>query len=226
MPYTRDLSLLAGDVDSNGNDIHDDECSNKCTLPGCGDGILHADEECDEASDDCVACKRSSMRVFVTSAAVLPVLGGLMGADATCQQAADQAGVQGRFRAWLSTKDVSAHNRLVHSARPYMRLDGEIVATHWADLIDGSLFAAISVDETGKSVPAQMGCGVCPVWTATYTNGAAYMDSCTNWGMLSALTSAGVGECSFQNQQWTDGCGTLACNKTARLYCLEQGLAP
>ncbi len=35
-----------------GNEIDDDECTNACALPTCGDGIVNGDETCDDANDD------------------------------------------------------------------------------------------------------------------------------------------------------------------------------
>lgn len=217
---------VQGEECDDGNDINDDACSNNCTLAVCGDSILHADEECDEPGPNCEKCLRVWMQVFVTSAEVSSDLNGLGGADDTCQQFADGAGVQGRFKAWLSVNNLPAHARLIHSTREYRRLDDELVANSWSDLIDMNLAKPINVDETGALVAAQSGCGVCPVWTATLTNGGAYMDSCNLWNFPAAFDHARVGECTFANAQWTDGCGTLPCDKTARLYCLEQGLTP
>ena len=42
-------------------------------------------------------------RVFVTSANYTGDLGGLVGADSKCQALADSAGLDGNYKAWLST---------------------------------------------------------------------------------------------------------------------------
>ena len=51
VPYTRELSPLAGDVDSNGNDVDADACTNACTNAVCGDGIVGPLEACDDGND-------------------------------------------------------------------------------------------------------------------------------------------------------------------------------
>ncbi len=51
VPNSLELGPFEGDVHDNGNDVDDDECTNACALPGCGDGIQQAMEECDDAND-------------------------------------------------------------------------------------------------------------------------------------------------------------------------------
>ncbi|MCY1054748.1 DUF4215 domain-containing protein [Nannocystis sp. SCPEA4] len=215
-----------GEVCDDGNDIDTDTCTSACKLPKCGDGIVHADEECDEITDNCMGCQRSWMQVFVTSTKSSGDLDGLDGADKFCEQRAANAGIQGRFKAWISTDMQSAGARLHHSTRPYKRLDKAVVANSWADLADGTLQNEIDIDENGDSAAQMTGCGACEVWTASKTNGdGGYSDDCNGWS-ISALLYGRVGECSLKDARWTDGCGTLMCVLNARLYCLEQGLAP
>ncbi|MDC0666318.1 hypothetical protein [Nannocystis radixulma] len=215
-----------GELCDDGNDIEIDECTSLCKPPKCGDGFLHVNEECDEIGDNCMGCQRSWMQVFVTSTQTNGDLDGLDGADKICEQRAASAGIQGRFKAWLSTDTQSAANRLQHSTRAYKRLDGAVVANSWAELADGGLLNEIDIDENGDPAAQMTGCGACEVWTSSKTNGdGGYTDDCNDWS-LSALLYGRVGECSLKDARWTDGCGTLMCVLSARLYCLEQGLAP
>jgi hypothetical protein len=62
------------------------------------------------------ACASPPKRVFVSGSKWNGNLGGLAGADAKCQQAADAAGLGGTFRAWISDDATSASSRLTHSA--------------------------------------------------------------------------------------------------------------
>lgn len=49
VPHTRELSPSAGHVDSNGNAIDTDACTNACRLAVCGDGIVRTGVEvCDD----------------------------------------------------------------------------------------------------------------------------------------------------------------------------------
>ncbi|MBZ5709997.1 DUF4215 domain-containing protein [Nannocystis pusilla] len=226
MPECGDGMVDFGEMCDDGNDIETDACTSLCKPPKCGDGLLHINEECDEVGENCMSCQRQWMQVFVTSTQMDGDLGGLDGADKVCQQRAADAGIQGRFKAWVSTDTQSAGARLQHSTRQYKRLDGAVVADSWLDLTDGTLQNEIDVDENGESAAQMTGCGTCEVWTASKTNGDGdYSDDCNGWG-ISAILQGRVGECSLKDARWTDGCGTLGCIMTARLYCLEQGLVP
>jgi hypothetical protein len=81
--------------------------------------------------------------VFVTSTLYQASFGGLEGADAVCQSHAAAVDLPGTFRAWLSTRDVTAAERLTHAAVPYVRTDGTTIADDWDDLVDGTLAAPI-----------------------------------------------------------------------------------
>jgi hypothetical protein len=153
--------------------------------------------------------------IFVTSSMYDGNLGGLAGADAKCQQAADAAGLAGSFRAWLSDNTISAANRLVHSEVPYVRVDGVPVADDWADLTDGTLDYPVVIDENGANV------GNSEVWTGTHETGAAiYGQNCSGWTVVSG--TAEVGLANLTSYQWTKKYPQF-CNRTnVRLYCLEQ----
>jgi hypothetical protein len=167
-----------------------------------------------------------SKRVFVTSTLFTAGLGGVVGADAACQQRANAAGLGGTWRAWLSVSGNSAAQRLAHSASGYRLVGGAVIASSWADLTDGSLQQAIDRNEYGAAV----GSGY--IWTATKADGSYNTDS---WGgcgtpMCGGFTigntcmggSAGFGGDSGKvDKSWTDTvCG--CCDNTWRLYCFEQ----
>ena len=94
----------------------------------------------------------TSRTVFITSATYNGALGGVIGGDTRCQALADAAELSGTFLAWLSdsTTSPAADPDFVKSAVPYVRVDGVMVASNWADLVDGSLLALIEVDEQGN----------------------------------------------------------------------------
>lgn len=88
--------------------------------------------------------------VFVTSAEFTGNLGGLSGADAICQEAADAAGLDGVFQAWLSDSvDTPSTRWKTLSLGPYFLLDGGVVAASFGDLVDGTINAEINVTEAG-----------------------------------------------------------------------------
>ena len=222
-------------------------CSAACNFDtsachDCGDGIVDAGEECDGSpgahtcmsetglsegdvtctaactldTSDCAAAP-AVRRVFVTSGHFSANFGGVAGADATCQDVADDAGLGGTFAAWISDGTSNAADRLTHFDGPYQRLDGTTIADDWDDLVDGSLFAAIGITETGAAVNA----GATTVATATTASGALqpFNGSCSNWSN-NAAGSGGVGN-EENTVTWSDS-GAAGCGTLFSLYCFEQ----
>ena len=155
--------------------------------------------------------------VFLTSAVFGAQLGGIEGADAKCQGAAESAGLDGTFRAWISTLASSPMVNFVQSSEPYVRIDGVEIAGNWSDLIDGELAAPLEVDEWGN-VQNNAECG--NVWTNTLRNGKPYdEDACTGWTGLQE--AALLGRSDVSNYFWTEGC-VQDCLKQYHLFCVEQ----
>ncbi len=104
--------------------------------------------------------------VFVTSERSDGNLGGLTGADATCQALADgQSSIvpPGTYLAWLSDSTGAAPiNRFTQSSIPYVLPDGSQVVSDFTDLTDGNLSIPINIDETGVTHTTDVG-----VWTNT-----------------------------------------------------------
>src|SRR5262249_54145552 len=99
-------------------------------------------DSCDQPGGAC--------RVFVTSQAFTGSLGGLGGAEAACQAAADRRGLGGRWKAWLSALE-PALTRLRQATVPYVLVDGTQVAASFLAVIDGALSAPIDLTEAGGS---------------------------------------------------------------------------
>lgn len=159
----------------------------------------------------------SFRRVFLTSAVFGAQLGGIEGADAKCQFAADSAGLGGTFRAWISTPTSSAMDNLFQSPDPYVRIDGVEIAANWTDLTDGELAAPLEIDEWGV-LQNNSDCG--NVWTNTLRDGKAHdEDACTAWTSLQ--DAASLGRSDVTNYSWTEGC-VQDCLKQYHLYCFEQ----
>jgi hypothetical protein len=152
---------------------------------------------------ECATQPNQSNLVFLSSRAYAGQdLGGIIGADAKCNELANAAGLYGRFMAWLSdgkrplpapnqlqdldldvaqfdfaTSPVGRFNR---SPYPYVRTDGTKVADDWYDLTtcnegaggDQCLDAAIVLDETGARVPGTESGSVLAVWSSTGPDGS------------------------------------------------------
>ena len=153
-------------------------------------------------------------RIFVTDSVQTANFGGLDGADALCASQASAAGLDGEFKAWLSTMASSVSDRLTHSSDPYVRVDGTPVANDWDDLVDGSILAPINLDARGQLRDGD-------VWTGTLPNGLPYTQ-----GDCAGFTNGadGIGLCGSTASTsgfWTAS-STPDCSLDLRLYCIEQ----
>jgi hypothetical protein len=174
----------------------------------------------------------ASRIVFVSSMKYRGALGGLAGADATCQALAVAGGLPGEFKAWLSDSAASAGERLSHSPDPYVRTDGVQVAADWSELVSAPLSNPINVDEHGGTLPPDGNFfSTSYVWTGTLPDGRGVgpwnCDEWTSAGGREFKDNAVVGKANDPSQWttvWTtpEEAATLGCEYEFRLYCLEQ----
>jgi hypothetical protein len=155
-------------------------------------------------------------RVFVTSTEYGGILGGLLGADAICQQLADGRKLGGTYKAWLSDSTASPSTRFVRSTGPYQLVDGTRIAANWTSLTDGSLRVPINLTESKNTVT-----GSDLVWTHTLVDGTAAPsdEHCGEWKV--ATGSGGRGTAAYADSNWTQS-GSAACNTGQHLYCFQQ----
>jgi len=162
--------------------------------------------------------------VFVSSERYSGNLGGLAGADATCQSLAAAAGKPGVFAAWLSTLTVPAWKRLSHAPVPYVLASGAVVANDWADFTSGTL--RHKIDETEGDAPppnALSGCNPVVFWTATDERGAETgNDDCNGWTDASDTRRATLGVLAADDTVWSQFCVQSQCSSSAPIVCLEQ----
>ena len=95
-----------------------------------------------ERNSDIIDCKKDSLRIFETTTDYTwddIQNQSLASADALCMAGADAAGLEGVYKAWLSTPEVNANQRFLSDNMEFVNLNGEIVASDFNDLIDGSL---------------------------------------------------------------------------------------
>lgn len=202
--------------------------------PGCGDGIVDVDEECDDGnaqagdgcSHHCLLELAAPKRVFITSGMLTGAMGGLAGADAVCQSLADGAGLTGTYLAWLSDGIVAPAFRFTHATEPYVLVDGTPIAEDWADLVDGTLMHAIDLTE-GGTPPAQGThvCGQTAVWSNVTADGghADAASHCVGWTDANGIQSHS-GRWDLTGADWSASCfaGGATCLWAAPIYCFEQ----
>jgi hypothetical protein len=175
-------------------------------------------------SDDDVptAPSRPEVGFFVTSTtSVTGNLGGLTGADATCQRLAAAAGHGNRtWRAYLSVERDSTNNNLPTHARnrigtgPWYNASLALVANNLAELHSRTGDATLFLDERGQRINGQWTGSPLPVEhdILTGSNGDGTLAAgltCADWTTDSAAVSAQVGHSDGMgpNQSTT---GTLA----------------
>jgi hypothetical protein len=158
--------------------------------------------------------------IFHTSTVHTGDLGGLSGADATCNSLASAAGLEGTFQAWLSDSTQSPSTRESQAGAPYVQSDHvSKIADDWADLTDGDIDGAVGRDETGVGAG-----GTQFVWTDVLAVGAGQETSnhCVDWTSEAAGIGGRRGSNNASDATWTQlGTGGF-CNTLARLYCVEQ----
>jgi len=191
--------------------------------PACGDGVMAGEEECDDANEvEADGCRSDCTRewlVFVTSEPFTAGdIKGLVGADYQCRHRATKMFLPNgeRYKAWISTSEVQAVDRLYHARGPYKLVNGLQVAASWDALVSGPLDNPIEVSELSETVSA-------PVFTGTLPDGTRAPDSshCDDWTNYDGDNFAWFGATVAVDGDWTHAYESI-CGGHAGLYCFEQ----
>ncbi len=158
---------------------------------------------------DTLDCGPCANRVFVTSTRYKGDLGGLLGADAKCQERANTAGLAGTYRAWLSSATEAAKDRF-DGARGWHRVDGKPVADTISDFIAHGPRYPLNVDEFGDVKKFV-------VHTGTFPSGMATLSNCSGYTSNTGMSTIGIG--ATIHSRYTEAL-TLSCEGSASLYCL------
>lgn len=151
--------------------------------------------------------------VFVTSTTSDGDLGGIAGADATCNSLASAAGLPGTYMAWLSTGTANPDGRMFKSTNPYRTPDNVLLATNWNKLTQGFLQNPPNLDESGTAV------GNVPVWTGTAFDGTRKAPDCSGW--TNSAGTGWAGESWRQHSHWTQW-QERNCTEVKAFYCVQQ----
>ncbi|MCK6548423.1 hypothetical protein L6R52_21425 [Myxococcota bacterium] len=182
---------------------------------------------------------------FVTARETTGAMGGLTGADALCQAAAESstqlpaASKQRTWRAYVSDTPtwqgtppapvgdwVHARDRIGRG--PWLDLAGRVVAQDPSALVASGVAAASMIDEEGRSLS-----GAAHVWTATLPSGLAETDqdndflrfgfvrgACVGWTSDNMFAHAGAGRWDGSSS-WVSA-EQLGCSARAHLYCFAE----
>ena len=191
-----------------------------------------------------------TMSFFVTSAkSTTGNLGGLAGADATCQRLASAVGLGAKtWRAYLSVEHDAANSNNATDARsrigngPWYNQKGVMVASNLTELHARKGDATVFIDETGQQIPGQWPGSPSPVehdiLTGSNADGTLMPGfTCADWTSASTDIAAQVGHSDGLGPNG-DTSGTLAvwnsahanqnCSNTAprggagRIYCFAR----
>lgn len=191
-----------------------------------------------------------SMTFFVTSAtSTTGNVGGLSGADATCQRLAAAVGAGGHsWRAYLSAEHdpinggapVDARSRI--GIGPWRNANGILIARNLGELHARTGDAALFIDETGRRINGQWPGSPAPVehdvLTGSNADGTLIPGkTCNDWTSQSAAISARVGHTDGLGpggstagalSSWNSAHDNQSCANTAplggagRLYCFAR----
>lgn len=148
------------------------------------------------------------MRIFHVSGAYSGNLGGLAGADSTCQSEATTLGYSGTWKAVLSDATTNAKDRLTIEY-PLVRASSPAIIIDSADIWDGSLAASIG---SGGDWP----------WTGSNTDGTKHANTCNSWTNGTISFSGRRGQPTLTDSTWINDAQTGCSNTATALYCIEQ----
>jgi hypothetical protein len=201
----------------------------------CGEVSCGEMEVCVDGS-----CQAAAL-VFVSSTISDAALEGPRGADETCAELAQAAGLGGYWFSWTSDPCTSPYKRFEKSTLPYRMLEGTQISSSWERLTmdpppegEPYLDNDFNMNEKGNIVETELHCGSsvnpsgCNVWTNTNVEGrvsaVGHNNGClgltTNDSMFAPSTS---GDIYTRFRSWTDGGGNFTCAiDNLRIFCLEQ----
>jgi hypothetical protein len=214
--------------------------TNPCQMATCTGGVcgvvnLPQGKACSNTGGR-LTCNASGMctmatYVFVTHSVFASGLGGTLGADGDCQNAAGAAKLAGVWASWTSggaagvtvtspSMRFTQAKALASAQVPFHLLDDTEVATGWTGLTTQALLQAIDLDETGAPVQQDA-----EVWTGTTMAGTATDDTCNDWSVSAGANAIGsFGIAGMTGPTWSSGTTTLTCGGSimAHLYCFQQ----
>src|SRR5262249_2354070 len=127
-------------------------------------------------------------------------------------------GLAGSFRAAVATTTTTIASRFSDDARPWVRVDGTVIAATTSALFSGPLQSFVNQDAAGNYVSA-----VTFIWTGATSATSLGVNTCSDWSTVAASVTGTAGRPGDADVHvvWNRGTGG-ACNMAGRLLCLEQ----
>lgn len=204
-----------------------ENCDNDCTKAICGDFTVNksAGEECDEGDKwfgtNCYnTCKERPLIVFVSKDVYAPNLGGVNNADKLCTFLANNAGINGKFKAWLWESYKGPYETFYHSGGVYKLTNGVIIAKNFEQLYSGPLDFGIDIDQNKKQVLN------IAVWTGIHPKNIGGFSSpdnvCNNWQSDSPALMGGLSMAGALYIGGSNSLNWISCDGEARIFCVQQ----
>ena len=135
---------------------------------------------------------------------------GVIVADEACTAEAADGGLGGSWRAWLSSSEVDAVER-IDDVGPWYRLDQETLLFPSRAEIGQGPRAAIVPDGEGER----------RFWSGTGPDGRATAETCSDWTVYNVPAVATIGRADLVGSAWIPD-APLLCAEYLALLCLEQ----
>ncbi|MFN3827129.1 MAG: tail fiber domain-containing protein [Micavibrio sp.] len=156
-------------------------------------------------------------RAFIAPTGTYGDFGGVGNADNVCQSTASGAGLGGNWKAIVSDRTSTidyAGNRIDYNWDTVVNMNGDTVATSWADLWDGTITNPINRTVNNTIVTSNY------VWTGTGSTGIPHEsggnNDCDSWSNLYGYARAGT----TSTAGWVSN-ATQYCWNSGYVYCFE-----
>jgi hypothetical protein len=235
MPWHALQQVSLSDTDMTSVDVNENKQIDK------SDYADNADRVDGKHYDDIIAAAGGTggggtyKRIFATSTVHNGNFGGLSGADAYCQQRADAAGLEGTWKALLSTTSVAAWSRIGYKwdvltdtagswPLAYWKIVSGTTVTNANDLWDNGENMQVAYNEFGdKTFSAPGNC----VWSATSPVSGGYYSvsgsgDCSGWTSTSGSAVRGVIGGGGAGWLASSIMTAMACTSECAVYCVEQ----
>ena len=193
----------------------------------CSNGILDFSEECDDGNliieDSCDDHCFSTRFAFQSFESVPSNFGGVLEADAICQENADRAKLDGIYKAWVSDEfqfDSPLFRFASTDYKGWYLLPTDPpkkLARGWKGLTTDFLVNWIDVSAAGvESI-------LTPefVWTGTLQDGTfSEGNTCNGWTTTDPSSKAQIGSVGNWNKEWTESQIT-ECGFDKKIYCFQ-----
>ncbi|MBI4821384.1 MAG: hypothetical protein HY791_34310 [Deltaproteobacteria bacterium] len=143
-------------------------------------------------------------------------------ADEDCTSGAERTGLGGLWRAWLSSSEIDAIDR-VSDVGPWYRLDRKtLLFASKAELAEGPRTRIDPTEQTEdwESCARSGSCGL-TFWSGTDLYGRRTSDNCLDWTVYNRPAIATVGRADVSGPSWV-AASSILCSAYLALLCIEQ----